>query len=347
NDNYKLVRQRDGKDYSNYLDNIDFFGITVPLTFEGFEITPWAMYGMIGKNSLDDVHGWNEDGQGITATDGDMQNTLFAALPDQYLTSNFRRKGRAYADAFFAGLPINITAFDPLNIEFDVNYGYVSGVGRTDVTDYKNGLIKKADSRREGWLIKALVEYKMDWGVPGIFGWYSSGDDGNAKNGSERMPSIAGAGNFTSFMGCAGTDFWADGTKGLFYENNMTYAGTWGVGLQVRDMTFLEDLSHTFRVAYWGGTNSPDMVKYVNNSGAGMSNVTFDGPYLTKNDGLVEFNLDNTYQIYENLAVNLDLGYIINCYDRGTWSRRWTKGNGNGMSKHDAWKAQLTFAYTF
>lgn len=41
----------------------------------------------------------------------------------------------------------------------------------------------------------------MDWGTPGIFGWYASGDDGNVKNGSERMPSIAGAGNFTSFIG--------------------------------------------------------------------------------------------------------------------------------------------------
>ncbi|MBQ9536748.1 MAG: outer membrane homotrimeric porin [Desulfovibrionaceae bacterium] len=350
NDNYQGYvdgRGRDKTHYRHYLDNIDFFGLTVPLTFDGFEITPWAMYGMIGRNALDSANGWDRNGN-VTATDGDMTNTLFATLPGQNLSYGFRSKGRAYADAWFFGLPISVTALDPVNIEFDVNYGYVSGVGRHDVFDYKNNRAKRADSRREGWLIKALVEYKMDWGVPGIFGWYSSGDDGDVKNGSERIPSVAGAGNFTSFMGCAGTDWWADNVKGgLFYEMNMTYAGTWGVGLHVRDMTFLEDLSHTFRVAYWGGTNSPDMVKYVNQSGAGMSNITFDGPYLTKNDGLVEFNLDNTYKIYENLSVNLDLGYIINCYDRGTWSRRWTKGNGNGMSKHDAWKAQLTFAYTF
>ncbi|MBQ7738692.1 MAG: outer membrane homotrimeric porin [Desulfovibrionaceae bacterium] len=327
----------------HYLDNIDFFGISVPLTFEGVELTPWAMYGMIGRNSLS----WEND-----TSDGTLQYTLFSAVPGQESpTRGFGHGGRAYSDAFFFGLPINVTALDPVNIEFDFNYGYVSGVGRYDVRDYKNRLDKRADTRREGWLVKALVEYKMDWGVPGIFGWYSSGDDGNVKNGSERMPSISGSGNFTSFMGAAGADWWADYSKGWFYEKCMSYAGTWGVGLQVRDMTFLEDLSHTFRVAYWGGTNSPDMVKYVSYSSAGLSsdNNSFDGPYLTTNDGLVEFNLDNSYQIYENLAVNLDLGYIINCMDRGTWARRWTKGNadGPGLSKHDAWKAQLTFAYTF
>ncbi|MCR4666762.1 MAG: outer membrane homotrimeric porin, partial [Desulfovibrio sp.] len=330
--------RKEGTD-SHYLDNIDFFGLTVPLSFEGVELTPWVMYGMIGRNALS----WDVD-----TSDGDLTNTLYAKVPGQQSPYfNFRNKDKAYADAFFFGLPINVTAFDPLNIEFDVNYGYVSGMGDVYVRDYKNDIDKKFDTMRQGWLIKALVEYKMDWGVPGIFGWYSSGDDGDVKNGSERMPSISGSANFTSFMGAAGTDWWADATKGYFYEKNMTYAGTWGIGLQIRDMSFLEDLSHTFRVAYWGGTNSTDMVKYVSQSGAGMSDDSMDGPYLTKNDGLLEFNLDNSYQIYENLAVNLDLGYIVNMMDRGTWSRYWTKGNGNGFSKHDAWKAQLTFAYTF
>ncbi|MBO4369262.1 MAG: outer membrane homotrimeric porin [Desulfovibrio sp.] len=350
NDNYGGSVDRNGNSRfdSHYLDNIDFFGVTVPLHFEGVELTPWAMYGMIGRNALDPVNGWARDpDREITASDGDMTRTLYATLPgDQRLFYGFNND-RAYADAVFFGLPINVTAFDPLNIEFDFNYGYVSGQGDMAVLDYKNGRIRDADTRREGWLVKALVEYKMDWGVPGIFGWYASGDDGDVKNGSERMPSIAGGGNFTSFMGCAGTDWWANNAKGWFYEKNMTYSGTWGIGLHVRDMSFLEDLSHTFRIAYWGGTNSPDMVKYVNQSGVGMMTENFDGPYLTTNDGLLEFNLDNSYKIYENLSVNLDLGYIVNMMDRDTWSRSWTKGNGNGFSKHDAWKAQLTFNYSF
>ena len=94
------------------------------------------------------------------------------------------------------------------------------------------------------------------------------------------------------------------------------------------------------------------MVKYVNHGGAGLGLEEFyDGPYLTTNDGLLEFNLDNTYKIYENLSVNLDLGYIVNMMDRGTWARSWTKqgydGGGDAFSTHDAWRAQLTFNYSF
>ena len=328
----------------NFLDNIDLFGISLPLTFDGFEITPWLMYGMMGRYSL---HYDNEP------VDGELRSTLLAYIPGQDpMLRNFKST-IGYSDMFWAGLPIKVTAWDPLNIEFDVNYGYVGGfgvVGRDPngftLRNYKSGTDKHADSKREGWLVKALVEYKMDWGVPGIFGWYSSGDDGDVKNGSERMPSIAAAGSFTSFMGCAGIDEWANGTRRYFYEKDMSYSGTWGIGLQIRDMSFLEDLSHTFRVAYWGGTNSPSMVEFFNRSYDGMNTEGYDGPYLTTNDGLLEFNLDNTYKIYENLAVNLDLGYIVNMYDRDTWSRSWTKGNGD-FDKRDAWKAQLTFAYSF
>ena len=113
-------------------------------------------------------------------------------------------------------------------------------------------------------------------------------------------------------------------------------------------MEFLEDLKHTFRVLYIGGTNDPSMVKYFARSSGFAGGDMYDGPYLTTNDGLVEFNFDNTYKIYENLQVGLDLGYIINCVDKGTWkhTNRWATGRDN-FSKHDAWKAQLTFNYTF
>ena len=73
-------------------------------------------------------------------------------------------------------------------------------MGRYDVQQLNSGAWRRGDTQREGWLVKALVEYKMDWGTPGIFGWYASGDDGNVKNGSERMPTVSGCGNFMSFM---------------------------------------------------------------------------------------------------------------------------------------------------
>ena len=338
NDNYAGRVYGDREDYQkNYLDNMDLFALMLPLKFDGVELTPWAMYGMQGKNTR-----FNE-GEVETA-DGALSVTLPGYLPGMnFGPGGLGKTSKAYGSMFWAGLPVAITAFDPLNIEFDINYGYVEAMGRYDVlkrgTDWVRG-----NSKREGWLVKALVEYKMDWGTPGIFGWYASGDDGNVKNGSERLPSIAGAGNFTSFMG-DGNLAWGTGYN--FYDNNLTYAGTWGVGLQIADVSFVEDLKHTFRVAYWGGTNSPSMVKYMG-SGVAWNDTTAtqDGPYLTTNDGLLEFNLVNSWQIYENLEANLELGYIVNMMDKDTWDKSYITEKRN-WSKQDAWKAQLIFAYTF
>ena len=339
NDNYTGTNAEDepyGNGYENYLDNMDLFALMLPLKFDGVELTPWAMYGMQGKNTR-----FNEGGVGTA--DGALDVTLPGYLPGMnFGPGGLGKTSKAYGSMFWAGLPVAITAFDPLNIEFDINYGYVEAMGRYDVLKRGTDLVR-GNSKREGWLVKALVEYKMDWGTPGIFGWYASGDDGNVKNGSERLPSIAGAGNFTSFMG-DGNLAW--GTGHYFYDNNLTYAGTWGVGLQIADVSFVEDLKHTFRVAYWGGTNSPSMVKYMG-SGVAWDETTAaqDGPYLTTNDGLLEFNLVNSWQIYENLEANLELGYIVNMMDKDTWDKSYV--SERNWSKQDAWKAQLIFAYTF
>lgn len=339
NDNYTGTNadgEAYGNGYKNYLDNMDLFALMLPLKFDGVELTPWAMYGLQGKNTR-----FNEGG--VETADGALNVTL----PGYYPGMNFGpgglgHTGKSYGSMFWAGLPVAITAFDPLNIEFDINYGYVEAMGRYDVL--KRGVESVlGNSTREGWLVKALVEYKMDWGTPGIFGWYASGDDGNVKNGSERLPSIAGSGNFTSFMG-DGNLAWGTGYN--FYDNNLTYAGTWGIGLQIADVSFVEDLKHTFRVAYWGGTNSPSMVKYMGSAVAWDDTTAVqDGPYLTTNDGLLEFNLVNSWQIYENLEANLELGYIINMMDRDTWDKSYV--SDRNWSKQDAWKAQLIFAYSF
>lgn len=333
NDNYSDEKRTNRQ---GYLDNMDLFSLMVPLTFDGFEVTPWAMYGMKGKNTL-----FPNDDSSVEnlGTDGNVAYTLYpypgiSSFADTYHAGN---TGKAYGSMFWAGLPFSITAFDPLNIEVDLNYGYSEAMGR--YWAYKNGAAKRSSTERQGWLAKALVEYKMDWGVPGIFGWYASGDDGNPKNGSERMPSIVGCGTFTSFMG--------DGNMGWSWQDyNMDYAGTWGIGLQLRDMSFIEDLSHTFRVAYWGGTNSTGMVKYMQNSFSWSDGWgEFDGPYLTTNDGLLEFNLVNNYKMYENFDINLELGYIANFIDNDTWKKAGERNSS--FQKRDAWKAQLVFAYSF
>ena len=332
NDNWNSGSARyTAGDAANYHDNVDMFALLLPLAFDGARATPWAMYGMIGANAWD-------------AMDNGMHKGSYPPYtlrPYPYASGGMAapHTGKAYGAAFWAGLPISLSLWEPLNIEVDVNYGYVEAMGRYEATDYSSMRTLRAGTKREGWLLKGLLEYKMDWGTPGIFGWYSSGDDGSVKNGSERMPTLSGCANFMSFMG-DGNMGWGDGR---LYDKNLTYAGTWGIGLRIHDVSVVEDLKHAFRVAYWGGTNSPGMAKYVSTS-YGWNNQTAEGPYLTTRDGLLEFNLVNDYKIYDNLRVNLELGYVVNMVDNGTWKRGY---RNDSYSRQDAWKTQLTFVYAF
>ncbi len=334
NDNYVGT----GRTYhkTNYLDNVDLIALSVPLTFDGVSVTPWIMYGMIGQNALSAK---NADDEYVGPSD------LFAVNDPTALAESNLHLTKAYGNAFWGGIATALTLWDPLNIELDLNYGYVEGMGSYDL-QRSDGIVKRADLKREGFLAKALVEYKMDWGTPGIFGWYGTGDDDNPKNGSERLPSVEAKGNFTSMMG---DDNYGWGSNGSWYDMTLNYAGTWGVGLQIKDMSFLENLSHTFRVAYWAGTNSPSMAKYAsspvswNNQ---LDDSTSDSLYLTTMDSLLEFNLINKYQMYENFEVNLELGYMVNFFDHDTWKKA-NHGSCDTYENRDAWKAQLIFAYTF
>ncbi len=333
-------------DQANYLDNMDFFYLSLPMKFDGFKLEPWMMYGIQGRNAgYFDTYAdnWFADGAPAVSTTPFL-GKLEAGNHGMNI-HNLNPTSKQYGSMFWLGLPLTVSAWDPLNIEFDFNYGFVESMGRYDVWVRNNpDDVRRGSMQRQGWLAKALIEYKMDWGTPGIFGWYASGDDGNVKNGSERLPSLCAYGNFTSFMGYG---------QGLSWESNwflraktLSYAGTWGIGAQVKDVSFIDNLKHTLRVAYWGGTNSPSMVKYMDHASAWESTTNrYDSLYLTTNDGLLEFNFLTNWQIYENLECVAELGYIANYIDGDTWQKDYP-GFGS-YQKQDAWKASVYFQYTF
>ncbi|MBD5607465.1 MAG: hypothetical protein HDQ93_01265, partial [Desulfovibrio sp.] len=68
-------------------------------------------------------------------------------------------------------------------------------------------------------------------------------------------------------------------------------------------------------------------------------------PYLTTEDGLLEFNLITNYQMYENFNINLDLAYVANFMSNSVWDK--ANIRNASFDKQDAWKAQLVFAYSF
>ena len=323
----------------NYHDNMDLFGLTMPLRLKNALLTPWVMYGMRGANTFT----YDSSGKNVKLwKDGMPQYTLSS---NPFKGYNLAAKtDKAYGNLFWAGVPMVLSYFDPLRIELDVNYGYVEEMGRYNITSRKSQ-VERASTKREGWLAKALVEYALDWGFPGVFGWSGSGDDGNLKNGSERMPSVDPWAKFTSFAG--GATLFPTGACDI----NSNYAGSWGVGAQLRDLSFVENLKHTLRVAYTRGTNSTTMVKYATSRDAWnygvSSNPNKAGMYLTTADSIVEFTVDSYLKVYDNLTLGLELGYMVNGMDPDTWQKDSRTYLGPSMSKQDLWRASVYVGYSF
>ena len=175
-----------GKDagYQNYMDNMDMFAVLLPLTFDGVKVTPWVMYAALGPGMFDHEKMHDPDGDYPYGSYGSAWTRASRGL-----TSGFTGfdKLDSYGNAFWAGITGEVTYWDPFRIAWDVNYGSVS--------------YEDEKMNREGWLASLLLEYKLDWGTPGLYGWYGSGDDNNPKNGSERMPVVSANGNndFSNF----------------------------------------------------------------------------------------------------------------------------------------------------
>ena len=304
--------------HANSLDDeMDIFGLVLPITGNGWSVTPWGMYAALGNAS-----GYYE-----------YISTYFGT-GDNYIGKS---KGRDdTTNAWWLGLSSQVDIWDPLSFGFDFMYGRA---GKADIGFYDmgtNAWWADSEGGTKGWFVEAALNYKMDWGTPGIFGWYASGDDyDDVRDGwFGRMPVVGVDDGFTP------TSFGFSGSySGISSNGAVTYTGmgTWGVGLQIADMSFIQDLKHTIRVAYYQGTNDHKIIK---NEGGDdwVPHSAAENIYLTTKDHVWEVNFDHQYKIYENLTAVLELGYINLHLDSDTWADHKTD---------DAWKAQVIFRYQF
>lgn len=327
NDNSTSATNR----YANYMDNLDAFGLTVPLTFDGIKVTPWGMYAGIGPainyNSVNNT-------QIYTYASNASGSSLRAGLLPLY-GGRHNQKLSQYGNAVWFGLPGQVTAFDPFRISWDFEYGSVQ--------------YDDSSMNRSGWLGTVLLEYKLDWSTPGLYGWYASGDDDNLGNGSERMPFLH-PNNPNSYSGFA---FHGDPIMGRDSIVGKSMSGLWGIGARLKDMSFIDNLSHTIRINYMGGTNDPGILKKINNSNGSWMSANDgsiagrEGLYLTRNDGVLEFGLSNKYKMYDNFVVYLDANYDALYLDKSktVWGN--SRMNGKSDNVRDAWNVGVTFVYQF
>jgi hypothetical protein len=320
-------------------DEVDAFALLLPMNFEGLSFTPYGIYSFVGANS-------------------GIYDYVFAAR------GGFRDDNSVTAKnsttAFWLGAHMELSLFDPLVLNLEAIYGKLrpanlSGFAHPEVAP---GLNEDWSLSRHlgtsGWFFAATLDYKMDNMTPGIFGWYGSGDKANADHTgvSGRLPVLGNdGGSFgpTSF-GTAGT--FGIGTDGAVLG---TGAGTWGIGIQLADVSFFENLSHTLRFAYYRGTNDADLIRkgYVTSNGvrlmgvANDSRYAADALYLTDKDAVFEINFDHTYKIYENLTAVLELGYLHLDVDKDVWKHQTMKPAGQRDGTDDAWKVELNLQYAF
>ena len=320
----------DGTD--RYLDDeTDVFGLVLPVKGDGWAVTPWGAYGFVGANS-------------------NYLNYL-SGSGNRY--DNIARGVQDHTGVWWAGLNFELTMFDPFKFTFDAMYGSMHKVdAEGNLTTAKGGFFGWGDAdsfantgvATRGWFLDATLDYKFDWGTPGIFGWWSSGDSSSANETMQlgRMPILS------TDTGWQATTFGALGSPNIATEGAVigSATGTWGIGIQIAKMSFIQDLSHTIRVAYYQGTNSSDLVEkggwYASTRAAGDM-------YLTDKDHAIEVNFDHEYKIYENLTALLELGYIHLSLDEDTWNsnRNAFRRNRDGDDGNNAWKAQLQFQYKF
>lgn len=334
-------------------DNVDTFGLLLPITFSGVKITPWLAYSHIGPNFIRNDN--NLVGQAFGIFSSNARRGLFpnyyAYNRDRFIPNASNPMNFDYAvmdrpsSGIWAGLTGEVTAFEPWRFAWDANYGAVKH--EFDWLD------------RKGWYVSALAEYSMDWVIPGLYAWYSSGDDNDPTNGSERLPSISAEGD-NEFSGFA-----FSGNNYIGRENAIGNAmyGTWGIGARLKNMSFIEDLRHTVRINYMGGTNSPSMAKYMTGTkskaapyDSGWGNMDFNGDdkvYLTTQDSAMEFGLSTEYKLYENMKIYLEANYIALWLDNDTWKAGANSLLAGGpsaihhVSSKDAWNINVAFVYDF
>ena len=259
----RIADMNDGTGADEYTnkDEYDTFALIVPVTADGFSVTPYFLYSMIGQNVGSDI---------VVANSLGLDNDDIA-LPD--MTDD--------ATMWHAGFSAKVDMLDPIVIMMDAAYGSLS-------TEIDN-----EDFDIKGYFFDLAVDYKMDFMTPEMFFYYTSGA-GDDDDELSVFPAISPDVNFSSF----GTDGSALGEGDVLFDTPAA-CPIWALGLKLKNISLVEDLSHTFTIYYAKGTSDSDSIYGGDDDGL-----------ISEDDSFVEVNFDSKYQIYDELAAYLELGYI-------------------------------------
>lgn len=270
-------------------DDADVFAVVGDFSYDGFRVAPWAMYMMSG--SYTDYMGYK---------DSVLTEAIKAGVDDM--------------SAYWIGASFELSMFDPFTFAIDAFYNDV------DLNEAPGNVYDTTGA----YFVGASVAYKTDMGTPAFKTWYASGNDIDGRNANH--PEVGAPVTLSGAFGATSIMFdnqVLDNGLGSIRSGNPS--GTWGVVLEWADMSFIENLSHTARVAYIAGTND-----YAQNAKTTLQDMGDD-------DSVVELNFNSTYQIYKNLSTSLEIGYMFVDMDR----------HYSNDEDKDVFRSALSFSYSF
>ena len=290
-----------GRDHHAH-SNIDLAFLSVDVAADGFKVTPWGMVGFGGSRAGAE---YDKDGKFVAYGSGfDMVGN--GTGKEENVT------------AYWVGIGGELTLFDPFKFTADFMY---SG------NDADKGL------KRSGWYAALGAEMKTSFATPFVKGWYASGDDADSKERGA-LPEISGAFDASSIY------FDANGLLSPTIDN-CSANSTWGVQAGVKDVSFIEDLTHALSVTYFQGTNNTD--RLTTTDWRYRTGDPLDVNYMTTADSAWSIDFLSSYKLYQNLTANLLLSYLITDFDESI-----RPYGADGKVKFDnAFRGTLNFTYAF
>ena len=227
-----------------------------------------------------------------------------------------------YLDAtthyYWAGIGGELTIFDPFKFTADFIYGGNDADGWGE---------------EKGWYAALGAEMKTSFATPFVKGWYASGDDADSKERGA-LPEISGAFDASSIY------FDANGLLAASIDR-CNPNSTWGVQAGVKDVSFIEDLTHALSVTYFQGTNNTD--RLTTTDWRYRTGDPLDVNYMTTADSAWSIDFLSSYKLYQNLTANLLLSYLITDFDESI-----RPYGADGKVKFDnAFRGTMNFTYAF
>jgi len=328
----RLLEAESGFQNNTTTTNVDFdaYLLELPVTLDGFAATPWGVIAVAGSNANYNT----QVGASPHLGNVTLANSLFSAGTAFGNATTFNTAGQLtnpraqFKNAtnvfWWVGSSFAVTALDPFKFYADIMYG------DGNASDYKK-------NQRAGMFFDVGAEYTgLDIMTPQIAFWWSTGEDGSTRNGSERMPTIVpNWGPSNSFLFNSSQAYGA----GSMLTNAV---GNYGASISLNKISFIQDLTHRLTFTYVHGNNSSTALRNAN-ALWGVGNYVTMGEDLTTNEYSMGVNFDNQYNIYENLAAIVETGWAHGSFQKSVWGRRMVDQAQNG----DSWKCAFGLQYKF